>query len=246
MSNSLDEIIDLAKKSNAVITFDFDSTLSHKHVQEYAKILSERGYEIGICTSRTTKPRYKINGEYPLNYNQDLYTVANEIDIKPSNIIFTHSYDKSEILKHTNVLMHFDDDDLELELLGETNIQGLIVHQPPTESDYRKYGDKFIKRIFDERIVCSAIKVSFLGTEYDGLYLGLRHADCFMKMTERRVLLGTKESMRVPMIRNNIQGFLTTENRFVNRKDAMVIAKRHNQVIHNVGNGKELYSENLY
>ena len=47
------------------------------------------------------------------------------------------------------------------------------------------------------------------------------------------------------------QGFLTSENRFVNRMDAWVIAKNNNQIKFGLeasdnGENSELISENLY
>ena len=44
-----------------------------------------------------------------------------------------------------------------------------------------------------------------------------------------------------------IQGFLTSKNRFVNRKEAMVIAKATNQIVNDIGyKGDELFSEHLW
>lgn len=45
-----------------------------------------------------------------------------------------------------------------------------------------------------------------------------------------------------------IQGFLTSENRFVNRKEALQIAKANNQIIHSIplDEGIGLTSEDIY
>lgn len=43
------------------------------------------------------------------------------------------------------------------------------------------------------------------------------------------------------------QGFITNKGRFVDRKEALVIAKANNQIIRDIGyEPKELYSEMLY
>lgn len=98
----------------------------------------------------------------------------------------------------------------------------------------------------DEKIVCSAIQVDGVGKKYDDIYLGLRHTDCFAAMKRRRDLLTKDDRIRVRMLQNSIQGFLTTNNRFVGREMAMHLAKYHGQVEFNHGNKNELYSEDLY
>jgi len=46
---------------------------------------------------------------------------------------------------------------------------------------------------------------------------------------------------------NSIQGFLTNKNRFVDRKEALKIAKDMNQIIIKINDRKTLlYSEDLY
>jgi len=98
----------------------------------------------------------------------------------------------------------------------------------------------------NEIIVCSAILVENVGKKYDDIYLGLRHNDCFIAIKRRRELLTKDDSVRVRILRNAKQGFLTSKNRFVDRETAMFIARNNNQVKHKFGNGKELYSECLY
>jgi len=98
----------------------------------------------------------------------------------------------------------------------------------------------------NERIVCSAIEITNVSDDYNNIYLGLRHGDCFKSIAGVRKLLKHPDEWRVKCIRNAEQGFLTTKNRFVNREDAMVIARRQDQVIEEFGNGRELYSECLY
>ena len=97
-----------------------------------------------------------------------------------------------------------------------------------------------------EKIVCSAVKIEGISKQYDDLYLGLRHHNCFNNLTNKRKLLSGDDTMRVELLRNATQGFLTTRNRFVDRLEAMFIAKKAHQIIAPFGNGNELYSECLY
>jgi len=97
-----------------------------------------------------------------------------------------------------------------------------------------------------EKIVCSAIEIKGVNEIYDGIYLGLRHANCFAEISKVRNLVKDDDEWRVKCLRNNTQGFLTTKNRFVDREEAMIIARENNQVIKEFGNGIELYSECLY
>nr|DAY02129.1 MAG TPA: hypothetical protein [Caudoviricetes sp.] len=102
-----------------------------------------------------------------------------------------------------------------------------------------------------ERIVCSACQV-FVdtrdGTLENGDYIihevyGLRHYDPFM----RKQIVELEKNYKYPLL-DWEQGFLTNKGRFVNRKEAMEIAKAQNQVIRLSGspNSDILFSEDLY
>jgi len=97
-----------------------------------------------------------------------------------------------------------------------------------------------------EKIVCSAIEITNVNEVYNGIYLGLRHGDCFFAISRIRQLVGDSDELRVKCLQNAEQGFLTTKNRFVNREEAMGIARIQGQVIAEFGNGSNLYSECLY
>lgn len=45
---------------------------------------------------------------------------------------------------------------------------------------------------------------------------------------------------------NAEQGFLTSKNRFVDRKEACIIAKKYNQIVQKHGLDDELYSEDIF
>lgn len=91
-----------------------------------------------------------------------------------------------------------------------------------------------------EKILCAAI-------DYNGLIIsGFRHDDCY------KVLKSLVEGIPTDKLPNrDKQGFLTSQNRYVNRKEGWEIAVKNNQVVFGKEaseNGEEsiLISENLY
>lgn len=72
-------------------------------------------------------------------------------------------------------------------------------------------------------------------------FSGFRHPHCMYTMTS---ITGKPTNDKIG---EHIQGFLTSHNRFVDRKEALVIALNMNQVldIENI-RGNSLYSEDLY
>ena len=76
------------------VSFDFDSTLSKPSVQQYAKGLIQRGFEVWIVTSR-----FGFGKEPNPQWNDDVFEVAREVGIKKEHIFFTCMANKSEFLK---------------------------------------------------------------------------------------------------------------------------------------------------
>lgn len=109
-----------------IVTFDFDSTLSRKDVQEYCKELIDKGIDVWVVTSRYDELH---KHKYPHNpTNDDLYKVTDELGIPRWKIRFTCMRDKAEYLYGTNVLWHLDDDWVELNLINkETETKGISV-----------------------------------------------------------------------------------------------------------------------
>lgn len=100
------------------VSFDFDLTLSEHKVQEYAKELVQRGFEVWIVTSR---PEVYTGGY--INFkptNDDLFEVAEDIGIKREHIHFTNYAFKSEFIEGKNFIFHLDDDVDELLSILET------------------------------------------------------------------------------------------------------------------------------
>ena len=104
------------------ISFDFDSTLDREDVQEFAKQLVKDGHEIWITTSRfDTESSLKKGWWWIEKNNQKLYDVADECGISRDNISFTAMIDKIKFLEGKDFLFHLDDDEVELELIQESD-----------------------------------------------------------------------------------------------------------------------------
>ena len=104
------------------ISFDFDSTLDREDVQEFAKQLVKDGHEIWITTSRfDTESSLKKGWWWIEKNNQKLYDVADECGISRDNIAFTSMIDKIKFLEEKDFLFHLDDDEVELELIQESD-----------------------------------------------------------------------------------------------------------------------------
>lgn len=104
------------------ISFDFDSTLDREDVQEFAKQLVKDGHEVWITTSRfDTESSLKKGWWWIEKNNQQLYEVADECGISRDNIAFTAMIDKIKFLEGKDFLFHLDDDEVELELIQESD-----------------------------------------------------------------------------------------------------------------------------
>ena len=88
------------------VSFDFDGTLDIEIVQNYAKLLIDKGIEVHIVTTRWEDPT-----KYPFlcNHN-DLFEIANKIGIKKENIHFNNmEYKYTFFLNNPNFIWHLDD-----------------------------------------------------------------------------------------------------------------------------------------
>ncbi len=106
-----------------------------------------------------------------------------------------------------------------------------------------------------EYILCAAIwykELDQLSPKWDtllrptntdkGIVLcGFRHPHCMYQM----IAITGKRSVEVEC-GEYTQGFLTSLNRFVNRKEAWIIAEKANQIKQQSGGHGTLYSEDLY
>lgn len=90
-----------------------------------------------------------------------------------------------------------------------------------------------------EKIICAAVKYK------DEIFRGHRHCHAIAAMRDKLSYNMTRRDMeRI----NEEQGFMTSENRFVDRKEAFEIAVNGGQLkgLKNFEKGQNLYSEDLY
>lgn len=96
-----------------------------------------------------------------------------------------------------------------------------------------------------DRIQCAAIWYNDnkvhphqpVNVESGFVLCGFRHGNCIANLT----VFGMKSSS----YEKHIQGFLTNTGHFVDRKEAMIIARRANQLLTNTSSNM-LFSEDLY
>jgi len=83
------------------VSFDFDSTLNRKDIEDFAFSLIRKGIEVWVCTSRDhedNQPDWIISGTISKRGNDDLYKVTDKLKIPRERIIFTNHQFKSEFL----------------------------------------------------------------------------------------------------------------------------------------------------
>lgn len=95
------------------VSFDYDGTLALPYVEEFAKELVEKGYEVWIVTSR-------FDDDKKPNLNNDLWLSCERIGIPKHNVKFTNFTDKIVFLKDKGFRFHLDDDLYELTTIMES------------------------------------------------------------------------------------------------------------------------------
>ena len=105
-----------------------------------------------------------------------------------------------------------------------------------------------------EKIICSAVWYKEFPLVRDDMpigftrpqncdvgivFCGLRHHNCLYQMV---AITGKRQCE----MGEEVQGFLTSKNRFVDRKEGWIIAEREKQIIRQSGGHGTLYSEDLY
>lgn len=120
-----------------------------------------------------------------------------------------------------------------------------IVFDPPV---FIKKGDAMLISFPREYIVCSAVWIKEIqGTHrpknIDSGYVvaGLRHHNCIETIS---MMKGSRDHNGKPVDCSN-QWFLTSHNRYISRKEALIMAKENWQFI-GPQHGNILYSENIY
>lgn len=90
---------------------------------------------------------------------------------------------------------------------------------------------------YDEHILCAAVRLKKDNSDQPIILGGYRHADCFGSAIQ----LGY-----TGFIDENDQGFLTSKGRFVDRTEALTIARRADQLNSHHPAAKFLISDDLY
>jgi hypothetical protein len=91
-----------------------------------------------------------------------------------------------------------------------------------------------------ERIICAAVQI----VETGKIYYGHRHPHCIEAINGE--LSWTLNRQQISKV-ENIHGFVTSENRFVGREEALTIALENDQVLDKKDvRGDRLHSEDLY
>jgi len=119
------------------ISFDFDDTLSFPDLQNYAKELIGRGFEVWIVTSRyQDTTRYGFDIPKSSIGHKDLYKVANELGIPKEHITFTNFVEKSSFFEYdSNFICHLDDNSSEIALINRnTKVRGVDISVPGWKS----------------------------------------------------------------------------------------------------------------
>lgn len=113
------------------------------------------------------------------------------------------------------------------------------------EEEYKRVYEKYLhprnhpKITTTEYIICSAVQIVSTGK----IYYGHRHPHCIEAMNGE--LSWTMNRQEITAV-EKVQGFITNQNRFVDRKEAWDIAEKAKQIVKQSGGEGTLYSEDLY
>ena len=111
------------------ISFDWDSTLSEERNQRLAEKFISNGHDVYITTSRHESLSRVINAQNLGWDNKIIFTISEKLGIPKENIRFTNGKDKWTLLEDFDI--HFDDDQIEIELLEEnTKCVGVLIFDP--------------------------------------------------------------------------------------------------------------------
>ena len=99
------------------ISFDFDDTLEFRDVQDYAKELVERGFEVWIVTTRYEDPS---NYSFYITHD-DIWEALKYTGIKKEHVHFNNMEYKHSFFKDNDFIFHLDDNPEEKVLMHSTN-----------------------------------------------------------------------------------------------------------------------------
>ena len=130
------------------VSFDFDSTLSRRDVQLFAKELVAEGHEVWIVTSRQSNEDAALADPWMkdrvIRSNKKLFRVADNVGIKREHIVFCNFAVKLASIAGQGFTFHLDDDPDELvEILFSTDAcKAINVEHSEWEMDCRNIINK--------------------------------------------------------------------------------------------------------
>lgn len=121
------------------VSFDYDSTLDIPSIQEYAKMLVEKGIEVWIVTSRyDSEDKYTPEFLKSINLvdvkegeltklHKELFEIADKVGISTDHIVFTNMRPKhTYFADHPEFMWHLDDSFQECIWINEfTEVKGV-------------------------------------------------------------------------------------------------------------------------
>lgn len=122
------------------VSFDFDNTLTKKEVQDFAKSLLIKGFDVYITTARYDDETFRKIYHRQSN-NHKLFEISDEIGIDRSKIIFMNMQSKYDFLNNKNFIWHLDDDWVELNDLTKSDVIGIDV----LKKEWKKICKKLLK-----------------------------------------------------------------------------------------------------
>jgi hypothetical protein len=140
------------RKLPPTVSFDFDHTLTHSDVQEYAAELIKAGVNVWVITARFDD----LHGHLwaPNANNDGLWKITDSLGIPRDRVRFCNGQPKADFLARTRVLWHLDDDIIELENLKydqDVTATGILVKSLSWKDNCQKILDEYFKtEIFDK------------------------------------------------------------------------------------------------
>lgn len=116
-------IIMIIDNTKPIITLDFDSTLSTLEVQQFYHQIKDK-VNIFVLTRRYDCLHKHLWKNNPTN--DEVWEVVNNLGIPKENVFFTNFELKYTFLKDTFVLLHLDDDWIEIDYINtHTSTKGI-------------------------------------------------------------------------------------------------------------------------
>lgn len=126
-------------ENKKICSFDYDSTLDIPSIQEYAKLLIEKGIEVWIVTSRyDSEDKYTPEFLKTINLGEikegelsklhkELFKIAEKLGIDSNHIVFTNMKPKyTYFTDHPEFIWHLDDSFQECIWINEfTKVKGV-------------------------------------------------------------------------------------------------------------------------